>query len=343
MVALRQRCFANSSQKNQHNIEGRFKKILFDNPWYREDISSLVAEDEKGSIIGFLGVVPRPMKFNGETVWMAVSTQLMACPNAGKMAGIKLFKEFLDGPQSLAFGDLSNSGAVKMWSMANETVAKLYSLYWTRPLRPTSFIRQSLNLASISKFVLRLSEKTADCYLQSKPQSSYFVANTDYRSVDISAERLCALYQKFTRRHTLAPLYSEADLGWLISDMEAQIPADTKLRLREVSDTEEREVGWYLYSLERSGTAQVIQIGGNPRNMSQVLKTLWHDAYMDGAICVSGRVQPEYFPMLDDPAIHISRRGPWVCFGTNQEELKSTILMGDAWLTRMEGEWWMNF
>lgn len=343
MAVLRQRCFANSSQENQHDIEARFKKVLFDNPWYREDISSLVAEDEKGSIIGFLGVVPRPMKFKSETVWMAVPTQLMACPDAGKMVGIKLFKQFLDGPQNLSLADLSNSNSVKLWSMKNETVAKLYSFYWTRPLRPTSFIRQSLNLASISKYVLRLSEKTADYYLQSKPQSSYFVANTDHRSVDINAERLCALYQKFTRRHTLAPRYSETDLGWLISDIEAELPADTILRLREVTDAEEREIGWYLYCVKRGGAAQVIQLGGSPQKMSHVLKTLWHDAYEDDAISVSGRVQPEYLAMLDDPAIHLSRRGPWVCFGTNQEDLKNTILMGDAWLTRMEGEWWMNF
>ncbi len=142
VVRLRAKCFGGAGQTTQQRAEARFRKVSFENPWYREDIPSLVAADETGSIIGFLGIVPRPMTFQGDTVWMAVTTQLMADPGARGMIGRDLLMSLESCAQDFTFADLANDGSRTILEMLGSTVAQLYSLYWTRPLRLARFALQ---------------------------------------------------------------------------------------------------------------------------------------------------------------------------------------------------------
>src|SRR5690606_2440400 len=79
VARLRQKCFRQSSQADTQAVESRLHQILLGHPWQHADLPSLVARDEtSGEVVGFLGVVPRPMRLQGKTVWMSVHTQLMA-------------------------------------------------------------------------------------------------------------------------------------------------------------------------------------------------------------------------------------------------------------------------
>ena len=57
-----------------------FHDVYLGNPWYEEQLSSLVYEEADGKITGFLGVMPRSMRIDGRPVRAAVSSMFMvAC------------------------------------------------------------------------------------------------------------------------------------------------------------------------------------------------------------------------------------------------------------------------
>src|SRR5881296_1240974 len=80
-----------------------FRKIFLDNPWYEEDLPSLVYQNTDGTIGGFLGVVPRTFSNGGKPIRVALSSQFIVDPRhrAGLVA-VQLIKKFLSGPQDLS-------------------------------------------------------------------------------------------------------------------------------------------------------------------------------------------------------------------------------------------------
>ena len=62
-------------------VAAYFDEIFFGNLWRDEDLPSLVAEDDQRNLVGFLGVIPRRMTFQGKPIRVAVSTQFMVDPS----------------------------------------------------------------------------------------------------------------------------------------------------------------------------------------------------------------------------------------------------------------------
>src|SRR5581483_7581848 len=94
-------------------------------------ITSLVFEENSGEITGFLGVVPRPMSFNGRPVRAAISSQFIVAPaRRSTLAAVKLLQAFVSGPQDLSIADEANDASRKLLGSLGGSTALLYSLYW---------------------------------------------------------------------------------------------------------------------------------------------------------------------------------------------------------------------
>src|SRR5262245_2903271 len=90
VVALRKQAFGATQQPTPQAAEAYFDLIFFGNPWRDLGLPALVFEDQTGSVTGFLGVIPRPMLWQGKPVRVAVSTQFMVDPRAGAIAALRL-------------------------------------------------------------------------------------------------------------------------------------------------------------------------------------------------------------------------------------------------------------
>src|SRR3954463_14771333 len=58
-----------------------FHDVYLNNPWYDPRISPLICEEGNGKIIGFLGVMPRPLRLKGRSVQAATCSMFMVDPN----------------------------------------------------------------------------------------------------------------------------------------------------------------------------------------------------------------------------------------------------------------------
>ncbi len=95
------------------------EEVFFLNPWQSGDFPSLVYEDSDRRIAGFVGVMPRPMRFMGKSIKAAVASQIVVDRSKGlPFAALELFRKFFSGPQDLSFSDGANGLARRVWGAA---------------------------------------------------------------------------------------------------------------------------------------------------------------------------------------------------------------------------------
>ncbi len=56
------------------------------------------------------------------------------------LAGARLLKAFVDGPQDLSFSETANEVSTQLWTRLRGVVLPQYSLDWVRVIRPAGFV-----------------------------------------------------------------------------------------------------------------------------------------------------------------------------------------------------------
>jgi hypothetical protein len=140
----------------------------------------------------------------------------------------------------------------------------------------------------------------------------------------------------------LQPAYDSRGLAWLL-EQAARKTRHGNLRARAVLDRGRRLIGWYLYYVEAHGVAEVLQLAARDDCFDSVLQRLLADAWRNRAAAVRGRLDPRYVQELSDRHCWLRREGTWTLVHSRYDDVKAAILQGDAFLSRLEGEWWLRF
>ncbi len=77
--------------------------------------------------------------------------------------------------------------------------------------------------------------------------------------------------------------------------------------------------------------------------MGSVLDHLFWDAKKQGAVAVHGRMEPKFMQDFTNRCCFFYRLGGWMTAHSRNPELVSLIHSGDAFLSRLEGEWCLAF
>ena len=347
VAALELKVFHGRREKAGPALEQYFAEIFFRNPWRGYDLPSLVYL-HGGRIVAFVGVVPRPMKFNGREILVGVASQLIADTEAFRgFAGVDLAKHFLDGPQDLSFTDGATEAGCAVWTAMGAKVARLNSLEWLRVLRPARYFQGKLSQhrkagVRVLAPVVFPACWLADAALSRLPLHALSSPVTELRGEPASAEELLRCMNEIGWRDALTPSYDPASFQWLLSQA-ASARNRGELRTVVVCDQGGARVGWYVYYAKRGGVFIVLQIGAATSRMEDVLLDLCRDAWAQGAVAVRGRVRPRH--LLDFYRGHCSFHYPGngVLVHSRDPQLMACVLQGEAALTRLDGEWWMRF
>jgi len=319
-----------------------FAAVFLNNPWRDPALPSLVYEDGDGRIRGFLGVIPRPMVRDGAPLKVAISSQFMVHPGARGRAGLQLLKEFFSGPQEMSITEGSDS-ARTIWERLGGTTSLPHSVRWTRPLRPgryaLSFLKQH-GVRSIAAMALTPFCFAADRLLArlAPPPSrpTWPVASAE----ELRESECLACVSAASRDSALRPEYDEKSLKWLFGIL-AEKKGRGQFRKVLVRDAADQALGWYLYYLKPAGMSEVVQLGAKKGSLSGVVRHLFHDAWRQGAIAVSGRLDPGSIEtLLSERCLMHVGAGSWALVHSRRRELLEPLHRGDAFLTRLEGEWW---
>ncbi len=340
----------NTRQLPPEELQEQFLRLLLQHPWRHQYLRSLVYQEKGGRISGCLGVMPRPMVFNGQPITAAISHSFMVEPGSRPMlAALALAQSFLTGPQDLS---LAETGRVsrRLWERAGGEVALVYSLCWTRPLKPTryalSFLRRrglpaalDIGLRPVCDLMDKLAPLAGRSFRRSGSPAAFAAAGL---ASELDAAGFCETSHSI-RSRSLHPEYQQSTVDWLLQAL-AQKSGRGDFHRILVRNSQREAVGWYLYYVTPGAIAAAVQLGAREGCTELVFDHLCRHAREHGAIAVSGQVDPAFFHTLAsrDCVFHHDGGSMFLIHSRNPEILQA-IHRGDAFLTRLEGEWWISF
>lgn len=323
-----------------------FAAMFLEHPWTDAGPASLVAESNDGRIVGFIGIVPRLMSFEGRELTMAVSTELAVDVEVrSTLLGVELLKRLLQGPQDLTIADYANATTRRIWERLGGSTAHLYGLSWTRLLNPGQSIVHRLarrrGLRSLTPFVRRVA-RLFDHSTAGVTRLPWAMPAVDSSRSQLTAEELTAdsyarLLPDFTRDHSLAPVMDTRSSEWLFDRINRMWASRVVHRVL-LRDEQKTPRGWYIYSLESDGSAEVAQIVTACNRQADVVDHLLRHARTSGATSISGRVQPELLYTLSESRCRLHSTPEFALVHSRDRDLLRPFETGTAFLTLLEGE-----
>ena len=174
------------------------------------------------------------------------------------------------------------------------------------------------------------------------PESPFRVSRPSVSGSELDAKTLLDFLSELSRSWTLRPEYDERSVNWLLEVL-AQKSEHGTFQGVAVRDSAGEPVGWYLYYRNRGGIGEVVQVGAREEWTGQVLDHLFYHAWRAGVLALSGRIEPRFLPEFRDRRCVFLHRGYWMLVHSRRPETLEPIHRGEALLTRLEGEWSMQF
>lgn len=350
VAALWMDAFHRSAAPAPAALHQYFREIFF-GPCHDPELPSLVYQQAGGAIQGFLGVIPRRMAFRGETIRVAVATQIMVASGARGYAAGALLRRYFAGAQDLSYSDGANEESERLWRAGGGDIATLYNLAWTRVLRPLGYLEARLRERGGDLLRWRLLERALSPVSRTLDGAFALVdpraASTGEEADELQAEPATPEAVGWCIRHLcagrlLTPVYERESLDWLLGQAAAK-QRHGELCGSVLRDNRGDRVGWFLYYARQGGIAQALQFGGRPQRIRSVLERLFRDAAARGAVAVTGGFDPRHMKDLARSRCRFNWPGYAVVVRSRRPELAQAVHRGDAFLTRLEGEWWARF
>ena len=353
VVELFQKVFYDNGQEtpSSSKLDAYFEEMFFHNPLTEEengeDISSLVYETSDGAIIGFIGIIPRRMLLRGRPIRAATSMHFMVEPGSrSTLAGVQLLKTFFSGPQDLTLTDSGGALGRKIWEGLGGATALAYSINWVRLLRPSRYVLRLLTrkngLLRFIAVVLKPLCPIIDATISRAMPRRGIKPITSLQETDLDQETLLAGLAQFPLAYALRPDYDPGSIFWLLAKAD-QMAGPGALRKIALRDADGELVGWYLYELSANGLGEVLQVVGRKKSFGEVLDHLFYHGWRNGAIALSGRLDPKFVQEFSDKYCSFNCGGPWTLTHSKNSEVLQAIYNGDLFFTRLEGEWCMRF
>jgi hypothetical protein len=320
-----------------------FDALYFRNPWYDERLSSLVYESD-GKIAGFVGALPFPFLLKGSRIMTVLAGNLMIDPALkNPMAAVRLLKQLFAGPQDATLTDTATDTARKLWEVLGSATIQTYSLQWVRPLKPARFAASLATRASRAFAPLEFLSiplcAAADTLLRRFSGSPFHIETSTLHEEELSVELLLEGIRSFSATKSLVPDYDLPSLEWLTTKA-AEKREYGELRRAALYDRNHSLVGWYLYYPNPGKAGQVLQCAAKTAAASRVLGHLLNDATAQGSLALIGRIDPQMVRELSLMNCLFTHRGSSVQAHARKTEVVQALHGGDAFFTRLEGEWW---
>jgi len=341
VAALFSRVLRKGEKCNLGALESYLKGLFFEHPWRDPQLMSRVSVSATGAVTGFLGVLPLRMTHRGKAIRAALASALVVDnPQQDPVAGARLLRAFLGGPQDLSLSEHSNPLATRMWLRLGGGTVAAYGMDWVRILRPA---QAGIALAKAPPWLASLSRPVGfavDALLGTDKWRPFRLepGGAGITRAALDTRQMAALAAQFAARYELAPAWDEPSLRWFLEHA-ARKEAFGSLAGRVVTGRSAAPMGCYLYYGRPGGVAFVLQIFSAPGSAAAVVKSLLADAHGLGCSAVRGRSQPDLLDALLQSGC-IFKQGTSLTVHSRNERLLAAIHAGNALVTGFAGETW---
>ena len=314
-------------------------ELFLDAPDRDPEIGSKVHVRGDGTVNGFIGVLPLPLRHEGRDLRGAVCGSLMVDErDSDPFAGARLMRSFLSGPQDISLSETANPISEGMWRKLRGTILPAYSLEWVRVLRPAGF---AVDVAALSLPVLGAMRPIAlPMDALARRFASGVLRATDSQTAqdrDVGIEELAELIQLIIAKTSLHPAWSPPALRRMLENASWKSRYGTFVaRAVMVRGT---PIGAFLYHVKRGRIAHVLQVVALPGQFGTVLDRLFVHAERMGAVAVRGRSQPFLLDaLLTRNCLHVHRASSVV--HARDAALLEPFISGRAFFNGLAGDSW---
>jgi len=342
VAALLQKVFGTADGAGPPHLASYLENALLAGPWYDEALSSLVCLADDDRVAGFLGVLPRPMVLGGTRLRTAVSTKFAVDAEVGRgWAAVSLLKAFLARPHDLVFADVGSDDMRRLWEAVGGTTVLLYSLHWRRRLQPcryaASWVRKHTVYGPFAWALLPLCVP-ADALFARLHVNRFHAPPGESTSAELDEETFLRHYAELAGPGALRLEFDRPALRWTLEIAAATRP-HSALHKSVVRNARGEILGWYMFFRDPGGDTDVIHFLSRADATSEVLAHLYAEAWRRGAATVSGRLNPQQMRGVSAQHAVISSGPPWMLVHSSRPEVLEAIHRGNAYLSRLEGEW----
>ena len=340
------RLFQKTFRKNDAvppSLLDHLHQIFFDHPWYDENLPSKVFVDADGNLEGFVGVFPARLELNGRVLRAAFAGSLMVeRPAQNPLAGARLLRAFLAGPQDISLTETANSLALGMWQKAGLPLDTGYSMSWLRVLRPASAVigimEQSLGAARLLRPVGRLVDGVAERSGLSSLRALRLPENRRSNFQDVTRDEFVAALLELKDGFPLRPRWDQGALDWFMRQAEQKRNLGRPVR-RIGRSRDGGIVGCYAYHGRPGRIARLLQALCTPAAAGDLVDDLF--AHADAAQCagIRGGGHPWLAAELVSRKAVFYGRSFFVAHARDKTLLEP-VLAGRALISGLAGENW---
>lgn len=334
--------FRKSSLPAPDSLKSSLIDVYLRNPWAGIDHPSFVYGDAEKRIRGFIGAIPLPMTVGKRKFIASVAGNHMVDPDLkDPFAGVLLLRKLLASNSLLTISDSANEISRKLWTKLGAHALTLQSMRWLRILQPSQYMLSTIpkeNKISAWKSLLRPLCGAADL-LASRLVMSLPNSDRAFRGSELDVQTLLRTFPEVVGRRTLLPDYTKEGLTWLL-EMAAGKEQYGALHKTVVKDAAGGVVGWYMYYANPGDVAQVLQFAAKKNLESVVLNHLFEQAKAKRCVAVMGAIETSAVKEFSENQCLFFLRGNYTVAYSHDPEITAALLRGDAFISRLEGEWW---
>lgn len=338
VAAMFWRMFKPASAKIPASIADYFSELYLD-PHNNTDIISQVHIRHDGVLTGFIGALPLKMSLAGEPLQAAICGPLMVEDHVGDpLAGARLLRAFLAGPQDLSLSETANETSRIMWSKLRGKVLPGYSLEWVRVLRPAAFAAE---VASQRFKLLRYCRTLLGPF----DNFAHRIMKTDIPEMppglsdaSIDLDMLAPLIKSCLKDYALRPDWEASTLSRVLATAKSKATYGS-MHCRVVKSRSGVSLGAYLFHGDSGETVRVLQIFATKGYEGAVVDSLLHYANSIGAVAVRARSQPQLMEAMMIRRGMFFQRSSTVVHARDPRILEA-FSKGDAFFNGLAGEGW---
>lgn len=344
LVALHRVAFGPGGRPEEA-VRRLLRDIFFDHPWTDPTLPCLGHFLSDGTLVGAIGVMPRPMTFEGEPIRAMISTNFMVHPEHRRgLTAINLMRKVFQLEADLILSE-GNEPARRIWESMGGHVVPSRSTRWLRVLRPAGLLAHFASDSKLPPLLARMARGVAVL-----PDAVASLVLGSFRSVPTccGADNLLTNESLLVRSierdptdYALKPVYTEQSLRWIMSALSKSHREQT-LRGCSVPGGD-GPAGWYLYLSRPGGVGRVLQLGGRREAREEVLEHLFADAYRAGNVGLLGQGDPIWMDALKASSCFVRPGASWFMFHTRRPEIQQVMDTPRAFVSRLEGEGWIRF
>ncbi len=342
VAALFQKTFRQAGRKAPASLESYFAEAYLDHPWYDPDIAARVHVSDDGRVTGFVGVFPGRFEHRGRTLRAAIAGTLMVeAPQREPLAGAKLLRSVIKGPQDISLSETTNLISQALWERLGANVVPLMSLDWFRIFHPgkaaLSILLERHSAAAALAPAAWLGDAIGGAFMR---RASAPAEQAKRVSVDDSAsdEDFVAAILELSQPIEFRPAWSQEDVAWLLNHA-AHKERYGPMHRAIIRDGKGGLAGCYLYHGKAGGIGRVLQALARKGDAAQLVGCLFRDAETRGLAALRGRTTPDLIDaLLTRSTVFLHRAS--MAIHPADGEIAETIRVGDALVMGLAGESW---